>query len=94
MMLEIVSAVESSVPWFKKLGMAISLVLIILAGIVYGIAQTMPSETRGKWVNIAIGLLIGGLVSAAIIAGAEFIQGLGTQALPSAPGGAAVPPAS
>jgi len=57
-----------------NVGLGLSLVLIILAAIVFGISQTMPSESRGKWVSIAVGLLIGGVVMAAIIGASTMIR--------------------
>jgi hypothetical protein len=52
----------------------ISLILIILGGITYGIAQTQPAETRGKWQTAAISMVIGGLIVGAIAGAATFIQ--------------------
>ena len=45
------------------IGTTLSVILIIAGGIVYGISQGMPSETRGKWVSTAVGLIIGGIIS-------------------------------
>jgi len=44
----------------------ISLILIVLSGIVYGLAQTQPPETRGKWQTTAISMFIGGVIVMAI----------------------------
>ncbi len=44
----------------------LSVILIILSGIVYGMAQTQPAEQRGKWQTTAISILIGGIIIAAI----------------------------
>ncbi len=52
----------------------LSIILIILAGIVYGLAQMQPPEARGKWQNTAIGLFIGGIIIAAISAAAAMIS--------------------
>ncbi len=52
----------------------ISLILIILGGIVYGLAQTQPGESRGKWQTIAISMVIGGIIVGAIAGAAGFIQ--------------------
>jgi len=52
----------------------ISLILIILGGIAYGLAQTQPPETRGKWQTAAIGMIIGGVIVGAIAGAASFIQ--------------------
>ena len=51
----------------------ISLILIILGGIVYGLAQTQPADSRGKWQTTAIGLIIGGIIVMAITGAASFI---------------------
>lgn len=51
----------------------IAVILIILSGIIFGIAQTQPAETRGKYISIAIGMFIGGIVIAAISAAAQLI---------------------
>lgn len=44
----------------------LSVILIILSGIMYGMAQMQPAEQRGKWQTTAIGLLLGGIIIAAI----------------------------
>jgi hypothetical protein len=59
----------------------ISLILIILGGIIYGLAQAQPAEVRGKWQNVAISMFIGGLVIAIIAGAAELIQSTASQAL-------------
>lgn len=58
----------------KSVGVTVSLLLIILGGLVYGLAQLQPGDTRGKWQNMAIGIFVGGVVIAAIIGAAELIQ--------------------
>ncbi len=52
----------------------ISLILIILGGIMYGLAQTQPPDTRGKWQTAGISMFIGGVIVAAIAGAASFIQ--------------------
>ncbi len=52
----------------------ISLILIVLGGIVYGLAQTQPAEMRGKWQTAAIGMVVGGIIVAAVAGAAGFIQ--------------------
>ena len=52
----------------------ISLILIILGGIVYGVAQTQPGESRGKWQAVGISMVVGGLIVGAIAGAAVFIQ--------------------
>ncbi|MFA5105694.1 MAG: hypothetical protein WC506_01915 [Candidatus Micrarchaeia archaeon] len=52
----------------------ISLMLITAGGIVYGLAQTQPSEVKGKWQTAAIGLVIGGLIVGAVWGSATAIR--------------------
>ena len=52
----------------------ISLILILLGGITYGLAQTQPPETRGKWQTAGISMFVGGLIVGAVAAGAGWIQ--------------------
>lgn len=57
----------------------ISIGLIVLGGLVYGLSQTQPAEVRGKWQTTAIGLVVGGIIIGAITAAAGAIQaGSGT----------------
>lgn len=51
----------------------IALILVITGGIAYGLAQTQPGETRGKWQAVAISIFVGGLIVAAISLAAETI---------------------
>jgi hypothetical protein len=51
----------------------ISLILLVLGGIVYGLAQAQPPETRGKWQNTAISMMIGGVIVAAIAGAATLL---------------------
>lgn len=63
--------------WLETLtsaGTMISMLLIIMGGIIYGIAQLQPGETRGKWQTVGIGVVIGGIVIAAILGAADLIQ--------------------
>ncbi len=53
----------------------ISISLIIIGGIVYGLAQLQSAEVRGKWQTIAIGLVVGGVIVGALTAAATAIQG-------------------
>ena len=48
--------------------------LIILGGIVYGLAQTQPGESRGKWQTIALSMIVGGIIVGAIAGAATLIQ--------------------
>ncbi len=52
----------------------ISLILFLLGGIVYGLAQTQPPEIRGKWQTTAISMIIGAIIVGAIAGAATLIQ--------------------
>ena len=52
----------------------ISLILIILGGIIYGVAQTQPPDSRGAWQTAAISIVIGGIIVGSIAGAATFIQ--------------------
>ncbi|MDD5340209.1 MAG: hypothetical protein PHV13_03085 [Candidatus ainarchaeum sp.] len=52
----------------------IAIILIILGGILYGVAQTQPPDTRGKWQTAAISMIIGGIIVGAITAAAAGIE--------------------
>ena len=60
--------------FLSSIAPVISLILIILGGITYGIAQTQPPEMRGKWQTAAISMVIGGLIVGAIAGAAPFLQ--------------------
>lgn len=55
----------------------LSVILIILSGILYGLSQMQPAEQRGKWQTMAMGLLIGGIIIAAIGFSADKIFDIG-----------------
>ncbi|NYZ60304.1 hypothetical protein H0O01_01245 [Candidatus Micrarchaeota archaeon] len=65
----------------KSAGVTLSLLLIIVGGVVYGLAQLQPGDTRGRWQSMAIGLFIGGVLIAAIIGAAEVIQSISSDLL-------------
>lgn len=52
----------------------ISIILIVLGGIAYGLSFTQPADTRGKWQNMGLGLVVGGIIISAIAMGATVIQ--------------------
>jgi hypothetical protein len=52
----------------------IAIILIVLGGIMYGLAQTQPPDTRGKWQTAAISMVVGGIIVGAISGAASFIQ--------------------
>lgn len=52
----------------------ISIILLVLGGIIYGVAQTQPAEVRGKWQTAAISMFVGGVIIAVIAGSAVLIQ--------------------
>ncbi|PIT84052.1 hypothetical protein COU37_05340 [Candidatus Micrarchaeota archaeon CG10_big_fil_rev_8_21_14_0_10_45_29] len=72
-MASIVSLVESIKSTLLSLGPNVSVILIVLGGLTYGLAQTQPAHTRGKWQSLAIGIIIGGIIVAAVTGAAEMI---------------------
>ncbi len=72
-MANIVSVVDSIQLTLLDLGPKISVILIVLGAIIYGLAQVQPAEKRGQWQSIAIGMVIGGIITAAIVGAASII---------------------
>jgi uncharacterized membrane protein SirB2 len=60
--------------FLSTLAPVIAIILIILGGMLYGIAQTQPPDTRGKWQTAAISMIIGGIIVGAITAAAAGIE--------------------
>jgi len=56
-------------------GPIISVILIVLGALAYGLAQTQPSDQRGKYITTAYALIAGGVVVAAITGAATLIAG-------------------
>lgn len=56
-------------------GPLVSVILIVLGGIAYGMAMTQPSDQRGKYITTAYALIAGGVVVAAITGAATLIAG-------------------
>ena len=56
-----------------QIGPIVSVILIVLGGLAYGMAQTQPSDQRGKYITTAYALIAGGIVVAAITGAATFI---------------------
>ncbi len=56
-----------------QLGPIVSVILIVLGGLAYGLAQTQPSDQRGKYITTAYALIAGGIVVAAITGAASLI---------------------
>lgn len=67
-------AASNVASFLSNIAPAISLILLLLGGIIYGVAQTQPPDTRGKWQTAAISMLIGGVIVGAIAGAASFIQ--------------------
>ena len=63
------------------IGPTISLIMLLLAGIVYAFAQMQPPESRGKWITTAMGLFVGGIIVAAVVGGATIIRDTSMQLL-------------
>ncbi len=57
----------------ESIAPTLAVILIIMAGFVYGFAQIQPGESRGKYTNIAFNLLVGGVIIMAITFGASVI---------------------
>jgi len=55
------------------LGPLVAVILVVLGGITYGLAQVQPSEKRGQWQSLAVGMIIGGIIVAAVVGAAELI---------------------
>lgn len=60
--------------FLTNLAPVISIILLVLGGIIYGVAQTQPPDSRGKWQTTAVGMMIGGIIVAAIAGAATVIQ--------------------
>lgn len=55
-------------------GPIIAVLLILLGGIMFGLAQVQPAESRGRWNAWALSFLIGGFVVGAIVASAASLE--------------------
>lgn len=51
----------------------IAIILVTLGGITYGLAQMQPGESRGKWQTVAISMVVGGMIVAAITFAADYL---------------------
>jgi hypothetical protein len=56
-----------------QVGPIVSVILIVLGGLAWGLAQTQPSDHRGKYITTAYALIAGGIVVAAITGAATLI---------------------
>ena len=70
--LEIVASNIAS--FLANIAPAISLILLVLGGITFGLAQTQPAEVRGKWQTAAISMIVGGVIVMAVAGAANYIQ--------------------
>jgi hypothetical protein len=68
-----------------QIGPIVSVILIVLGGLAYGIAQTQPSDQRGKYITTAYALIAGGIVVAAITGAATFIASQSTTLITDKP---------
>lgn len=57
----------------KEIAPMVGVLLIVLAGIIYGLSATQPAEVRGRWQSTAIGMFIGGVIIAAIAGASDII---------------------
>ena len=74
MALGIETTLSNIATFLQTIAPTLSFILVLLGGIVYGLAQTQPAEIRGRWQSTAVGLFIGGLVIVIISGGATLIQ--------------------
>ena len=56
-----------------QIGPIVSVILIVLGGLAWGMAHTQPSDQRGKYITTAYALIAGGVVVAAITGAAKLI---------------------
>jgi len=68
------ASLESVRALLETIAPTLSIILIITAGIVYGLAQMQPPDTRGRWQSTALGLLAGGIIIAALAGAADLIS--------------------
>lgn len=67
-------AASSIASFLTTIAPIIALILIVLGGIMYGLAQTQPPDTRGKWQTAAISMIVGGIIVGAISGAATIIE--------------------
>ncbi len=58
-----------------QVGPIVSVILIVIGGLSYGLAQTQPADQRGKYITTAYALIAGGIVVGAITGAATLIAG-------------------
>lgn len=64
-----------------NIGPTLSLILILISGIIYALAQAQPADSRGKWMSWAINFFIGGIILIIIVGGATIIRDSASQIL-------------
>lgn len=72
-MAAVVGMVEGFKSTLLALGPSVSIILVVLGGLAYGLAQTQPAEVRGKWQSAAVGMVVGGIIVAAVTGAAQLI---------------------
>jgi len=72
-MASVVGLVDGIRETVLKLAPSISIILIVVGAIIYGLSTIQPAENRGKWQTLAMGMVIGGIIIAAIYGAAETI---------------------
>ncbi|MFA5107984.1 MAG: hypothetical protein WC492_00410 [Candidatus Micrarchaeia archaeon] len=72
-MSSLLSFVDNTKTALLQLGPSVAVILIALGGITYGLSFLQPAQNRGKWQSLAAGMIIGGVIVAAITGAAELI---------------------
>lgn len=72
-MATIVDVVVEIKQTLMALGPVVAVILVVLGGITYGLAQVQPSEKRGQWQSLAVGMVVGGIIVAAVVGAADII---------------------
>jgi uncharacterized membrane protein len=66
-------AVSNVLGVLSSIAPGIAVILITLGGITYGLAQMQPGESRGKWQTVAISMIVGGIIVAAVTFAADYL---------------------
>lgn len=72
-MAAVVGMVEGIKATLLTLGPSVSVILIVLGAITYGLSYALPAHSRGKWQSAAAGMIVGGAIVAAITGAAQLI---------------------
>ena len=65
----------------ENIAPVVSIILILLGGIIYGFSTTQRAEQRGKWQSFALGMIVGGIIVAAITGAAVLIRDISGELL-------------